>query len=169
MSDYEADILVWTEHQAALLRRRAAGELVNEADLDWTNIAEEIESVGRSERSVLSSRVRTIIEHLAKLEASPASKPRIGWQETVLRCRADIDALLQATPSLRRELDETVANELGRALRLAAASMKLHCEAPRIALEDIRFSSEQVLGPWFPGSTPRPSPRSTAFASTSRN
>ncbi len=47
MSDYDADVLQWSEHQAALLRRAAAGERVN--DLDWPNIIEEIESVGRSE------------------------------------------------------------------------------------------------------------------------
>src|SRR5690348_4666817 len=42
MSDYDTDILTWSERQAALLRRRAAGELINDADLDWLNIAEEI-------------------------------------------------------------------------------------------------------------------------------
>jgi hypothetical protein len=48
MSDlYNRDIVTWSEQQAALLRRRAVGELVNEAELDWDNIAEEIESVGR--------------------------------------------------------------------------------------------------------------------------
>jgi hypothetical protein len=150
MSDYDTDILTWSEHQAELLRRRAAGELVNDAELDWPNIAEEIESVGRSERSALSSRVRTIIEHLAKLEASPASEPRIGWQDTVLRARADIEALLEDSPSLRRKLDETVANELARALRLAASALALHGEAPRVSLEQIQFNAEQVLGPWFP-------------------
>jgi hypothetical protein len=46
MSDYDTDILLWSERQAELLRRRAAGELDNEAALDWPNIAEEIESVG---------------------------------------------------------------------------------------------------------------------------
>jgi hypothetical protein len=40
MSDiYNADILEWFEGQAALLRRLAAGERVNDADLDWPNIA----------------------------------------------------------------------------------------------------------------------------------
>lgn len=48
MSDYDTDILTWSAQQSALLRRRAAGELVNDADLDWTNIAEEIEAVGQS-------------------------------------------------------------------------------------------------------------------------
>ena len=44
--EYETDIALWSEHQAALLRRVAAGELVNSAEVDWPNIAEEIESVG---------------------------------------------------------------------------------------------------------------------------
>ena len=51
MSDYDTDILIWSERQAELLRRRAVGELINEADLDWSNIAEEVESVGRSQLS----------------------------------------------------------------------------------------------------------------------
>jgi hypothetical protein len=40
MTDYDIDILTWSERQATLLRRRAAGELINDADLDWSNIAE---------------------------------------------------------------------------------------------------------------------------------
>ena len=48
MSDYEADILTWSEQQAALLHRIARGELVNSAELDWPNIAEEIESADRA-------------------------------------------------------------------------------------------------------------------------
>jgi uncharacterized protein DUF29 len=48
MSDYDTDILTWSKRQAALLRRRAAGERINDADLDWSNIAEEIEDVGKN-------------------------------------------------------------------------------------------------------------------------
>jgi len=46
---YDEDIVLWSERQGELLRRRAAGELVNEAELDWPNIAEEIESVGNEQ------------------------------------------------------------------------------------------------------------------------
>ncbi|HEY5302150.1 MAG TPA: DUF29 family protein, partial [Acetobacteraceae bacterium] len=50
MSDlYDTDTLTWSERQAALLRRIAAGERVNDPDLDWPNIIEEVESVGRSD------------------------------------------------------------------------------------------------------------------------
>jgi len=50
MSDlYNRDIVTWSERQAALLCRRAVGELVNEAELDRENIAAEIESAGRGD------------------------------------------------------------------------------------------------------------------------
>src|SRR5450756_599263 len=61
MSDYDADILVWSERQAALLRRRAAGELVNEAEIDWSNVAEEIESLGKNHSRELASRIAAVL------------------------------------------------------------------------------------------------------------
>ena len=52
---YDDDILLWSERQGELLRRRAAGELVNDAELDWPNIAEEIESVGSEQLHAVGS------------------------------------------------------------------------------------------------------------------
>jgi hypothetical protein len=101
MSDYDTDILTWSERQAALLRRRAAGELINDVDLDWPNIAEEIEGLGRSERSSLRSKITTIIEHLMRLEVSPATNPSRGWRATINRTRRDIRDRLKGSPSLR--------------------------------------------------------------------
>ncbi len=49
MSDCDTVILLRSERQAELLRRRAAGEMVIDAALDWSKIAEEIESVGREQ------------------------------------------------------------------------------------------------------------------------
>jgi hypothetical protein len=45
---YDTDLLIWTEHQADLLRRLAAGKHVNE-QVDWANVAEEIEAFGKSQ------------------------------------------------------------------------------------------------------------------------
>jgi hypothetical protein len=144
---HDTDLLLWSEHQAALLRRRAAGELINEAGLDWPNVADEIEALGKSERSALASRIASIIEHLAKLEASPAIEPRIGWQETVIRARADIDEILETSPSLRPTMDTVVARQHGRALRLVASVLALYGETPR---DGIQYRTDQVLGAWFP-------------------
>ena len=47
VSDYDTDTVLWSAQQADLLRRLAAGEGVND-QVDWENVAEEIDSVGRS-------------------------------------------------------------------------------------------------------------------------
>src|ERR1700759_4583888 len=89
MSDYDLDIYAWRRRQGALLRRLAAGERVNDADLDWPNIAEEIETV--SERAAVRSHVLNVLEHLIKLQASPVAEPRAGWQATIERARIEIE------------------------------------------------------------------------------
>ena len=87
---------MWAEGQAHALRVAAA--TASNLGVDWANVAEEIEAVARSERSALANNIATVIEHLAKLEASPAIEPRIGWQETILRARATIQELLETSP-----------------------------------------------------------------------
>ena len=54
---YDNDIVFWREQQADLLRRRAAGERMNDAEIDWPNVAEEIEDVGKCQRSRRSNRI----------------------------------------------------------------------------------------------------------------
>src|ERR1700677_4204107 len=80
MSDYDTDILTWSEHQAALLRRRAAGELVNDAEMDWPNIAEEIEDVGKSIVRGVGSHLVQAILHDLKAEARPLSREVPHWR-----------------------------------------------------------------------------------------
>ncbi|MGA3401556.1 MAG: DUF29 domain-containing protein [Acetobacteraceae bacterium] len=150
MSDYDIDVYAWSERQGALLRRLAAGERVNDADLDWPNIAEEIESVGRSERSALSSHIGNALEHLIKLQASPAIEPRGGWQETIARARSEVERLLEDNPSLRPAVGATIARELPRARRLASMALTRHGEQPRVDPNAISYTESQVLGEWFP-------------------
>jgi hypothetical protein len=149
MSEYDTDIVHWSERQAGLLRQHAAVARANDPGLDWPNIIEEIESVGRSERSALASHVRTIIEHLAKLESSPAIEPRGGWRQTVLRARAAVDEVLEESPSLRPSLNAVVERETKRIRPLVAETLAQYGEIPRVPLEQIAYSAEQVLGPWL--------------------
>ncbi len=114
MSDYDLDFYAWTQRQGGLLRRLAAGERVNDADLDWPNIAEEIETLGRSERGAVASRIRNVVEHLMKLEASPATEPRAGWRRTIKRERIDIESLLDGNPTLKPVVSQLIASELPR-------------------------------------------------------
>lgn len=106
MSDlYNEDFTLWTEQQAALLRRRAAGELVNDADLDWQNIAEEIESVGGNTRRELRSRLVKLLHHLLKWHYQPGHRSR-SWRSTIRTQRQEIEDLLADNPSLRSKLSE---------------------------------------------------------------
>jgi len=75
-TDYETDVVRWSERQATLLRERAAGRLVNEADLDWTNIAEEIESVGINQKREVRRRLARICQHLLKWAFQPELQSR---------------------------------------------------------------------------------------------
>jgi len=59
-SNYETDFYGWANEQAALLR---SGQL-SAADIE--NIAEEIESMGRSEKRELISRLIVLLTHLLK-------------------------------------------------------------------------------------------------------
>ena len=118
---YEEDFVRWTEQQSRALRE-AAGVGTN-LPLDWENLAEEIESLGASQRRELRSRLAVILEHLMKLEHSPASDPRTGWMDTISRERLNIEYLLEDSPSLRSELGPMIEKLKPRVARLATASL----------------------------------------------
>jgi hypothetical protein len=90
---YEKDFIRWTEQQSNALRE--ASRFPTNLPLDWENLAEEIESLGRSQQRELRSRLMAILEHLLKLEHSPVPDPRHGWMDTVERERSEIERLLE--------------------------------------------------------------------------
>jgi Domain of unknown function DUF29 len=127
MSDlYDEDVLLWSERQSSLLRRRAAGELVNERDLDWPNIAEEIESVGSEQLHAVESLLVQALAHRLKAEAWPTSREVPGWLAEARRFRDD--AASRFSPSMRR-IDVA----------------KLHCRALRALPETIDDQSPLPL------------------------
>jgi hypothetical protein len=92
MSDlYDTDILEWSERQGALLRRIATGERVNDADVDWPNIVEEIESVGNEqlhavESLLVQALVHTLIaEKLGRWRDAPTWRADRGRGHSGLR------------------------------------------------------------------------------------
>ncbi len=102
MNEYETDILVWSEHQAALLRRLAAGERVND-QIDWENVIEEVESVGSEQLHAVLSLLRQALIHTLKAEAWPLSRDAPSWRADAVRFRAD--AADRYAPSMRQRID----------------------------------------------------------------
>ncbi len=147
---HETDFLRWTSSQASALRAAGAMRINTPAPIDWENVAEEIDSLGRSQRSELRSRIGVILEHLIKLIALPATAPRAGWLDTIDEQRAAIDRLLEDSPSLRRDVPALLTAELPRAGRMVARSAARHGESLRADIAELAFSAAQVLGEWYP-------------------
>jgi hypothetical protein len=148
---YETDLLRWSEEQATAIR--AAAEMRTNLPVDWENVAEEIESVGRSLKAELRSRLALVVEHLLKLQFSTATEPRRGWKETVARERQEIRDLLDDNPSLRHVLPGLVERAHHRGAELAALGLESHDELPASARREIgaqRYGEADLLGPWYP-------------------
>jgi hypothetical protein len=106
---YETDLYLWTQDQAALLR---AGR---RQDVDWHHLAEEIESLGGSQKSEIRNRLAVLLQHLLKWEFQPEHR-KYGWRAAIVEQRLQIDGLLEVSPSLRAwpETVLTKAYQLGR-------------------------------------------------------
>lgn len=145
---YDGDLVLWAEDQARALRSAAQARI--NLPIDWENVAEEIETLGKSQGRELASRIGVIVVHLMKLQASSAIEPRAGWRETVIEQRNEIRRLMEDAPSLRRTVDAVIAREVSRAAYQASTTIQDRGEAPLIDLNSVCYSADQVLGNWFP-------------------
>jgi hypothetical protein len=141
---YEQDFYAWAREQATLLRAGRYDEL------DLEHLTEEVDDLGASLYRSVRSRVRTIIEHLLKLEHSPSAEPRGLWRDTIDAQRADLEDDL--TASLRRRLRAELPKQYLRARAAAARALRRHGEtAAADALpETCPYTFDQITGDWLP-------------------
>ncbi len=109
MGAYDTDLYAWAMEQASLLR---AGRF---AEVDVENVAEEIESLGRSTRSELINRLAVLIAHLLKWQVQPDFRSR-SWTLTVEEQRSQVRTILDDNPSLRPKLPEGLDRAFDRAV-----------------------------------------------------
>jgi hypothetical protein len=121
---YEDDFYAWTRDQAQALRRLAATR--PNVELDFEHLIEEVADWGISQRDAVRSQLRRIIEHCLKLEYSPARAPRVGWYETIMQARTEIEDKI--TPTIRRGLPRRLPRLWQQARRDTAAALRLHGE-----------------------------------------
>lgn len=91
---YDTDIVAWAAEQAEILRARQWNAL------DLEHIAEEIEDVGKHEKSELGSRFAVLIAHLLKWKFQPGRRGK-SWTATIKVQRARAARRLARTPSLK--------------------------------------------------------------------
>jgi Domain of unknown function DUF29 len=115
---YDKDFYAWTQAQAALLRAEKW------AELDIPNLAEELESLGRSERKELRAYLEGLVLHLLKWRYQPDYRGR-SWRDSIEENRACIPEGLQENPSLRPQLPALLEECYPRARRKAARQTRL--------------------------------------------
>jgi Domain of unknown function DUF29 len=148
---YQRDFFEWTQAQAQALRE--AARVGANLPLDWENLAEEIESLGRRDRRELRSRISRVLEHLLKLQFSPAHEPRDGWVETIMTQRAAIQRILKDSPSLRREVGDMLVEEQGEVGRRIGRILLRRGEiaqATIAVLHNASYTCDELLTDWFP-------------------
>ncbi|UJL33094.1 DUF29 domain-containing protein [Cylindrospermopsis raciborskii Cr2010] len=135
--DYEADFYAWANQQAELLRQQQGNHL------DWMNLAEEIEAMGRSEKRQLASRLEVLIMHLLKWQYQPNFRSR-SCQLTIQEQRLRLGKLLQENPSLKPMVAEIILS----AYPLAVISAERETGLSNYP-EDCPYSPEQLLSDLF--------------------
>lgn len=110
--DHDDDAFGWAMAQVELIR---AGAL---EQVDWANVAEEIEDMGRSQYDALESALRLLLLHLLKWEHQPQFRSR-SWLLTIREQHRQFERRLQRNPGLKGQIDE-ILEEAYRQARVAA-------------------------------------------------
>ena len=96
---YEEDVYGWAIHTAELLRSKKMDEV------DFDNIIEEMEALGRSEKHELTNRFAILITHLLKWQYQPMMRGH-SWKYSIVEQRDQVKSILEESPSLKSKLEE---------------------------------------------------------------
>ncbi|TAK73309.1 MAG: DUF29 domain-containing protein [Gammaproteobacteria bacterium] len=137
--EYETDFYAWTIRNAKLLR---AGKL---SEIDIEHIAEEIESMGKSEKRELLNRLALLIAHLLKWQHQPIRRSR-SWELTIKEQRFELIDLLEESPSLKPELEKQLSHAYKKALLMAEKETGLDQKTFK---KECPFSLKQIFNENF--------------------
>jgi hypothetical protein len=136
---YETDFYLWTQEQATLLREGHLDEL------DVPNLVEEIDSLGRSQRHELRSRLRVLLMHVLKWHYQPERRGP-SWESTISEQRIHLEELLSDSPSLMTQ----VTTLLPHVYALSRQSAHRETRLPLSTFpETCPYAVEQVLDDTF--------------------
>ncbi|AFZ42493.1 protein of unknown function DUF29 [Halothece sp. PCC 7418] len=136
---YETDYYHWVQTTVHHLQEQNFGAI------EWTHLIEELESMGKSEKRALLSLLTRLLEHLLKLAYWESEKGRVGhhWASEIVNFRAQIQDLLEDSPSLRPQLPTLYEKAYPTAIKSVSKLFSLPSDA-RITL------SQALDDDWFP-------------------
>lgn len=145
---YDRDYYAWVQDQVEALRQHRIEEV------DWENVAEEIEDLGKSARHSVESQMVRALEHLLKLQYAGGTIRRNnarGWELTIKDSRLVVRKLLDQNPSLSSQLAESLQFAYQRARLAALRKARL---PDRAIPESCPWGIEEVMDDSFlPGQT----------------
>ncbi|MFH1794770.1 MAG: DUF29 domain-containing protein [Pseudomonadota bacterium] len=139
LTSYESDFARWCAEQGALLREGRFDAL------DRENLAEEIESLGRSQEDEIESRVGVLLLHLLKWRYQPDQRTG-SWEGTIVEQRYRLKRRIKASPTLKSYPKEVLAEEYESARLKAAGETGL---PQSLFPATCPFTIEQILDPAF--------------------
>ncbi|MDW6024630.1 DUF29 domain-containing protein [Mesorhizobium sp. BAC0120] len=144
---YERDFYAWLQDQAAKLRARSHN------DVDWENLAEEVESLGRSEKKEIRTRLALLIHHLLKWQFQPGRRSE-SWRITISEQRLWIPESIEDSPSLKGYPEEIFEKAYAEGRRQAIKETGVPAE---VIPPEPPFSVADALdGHFWPGETFQP-------------
>lgn len=136
---YEQDFQLWLLETVTRLKARSL------EGVDWENLIEELEAMGRRERTALKSNLRVVLLHLLKYRYQPEKRSN-SWKASIREHRLRLVDAFADSPSLKRLYDETLPEAYDAARKLAADETGLPLET---FPPDPPFSPQEVLDSEF--------------------
>lgn len=137
---YEHDLILWAQDTAQLLREQRWDAI------DWKHLIEEVEDLGKSERSAIGSQMERIMVHLLKWQYQPQRRSD-SWLDSINDGRSQIRRKLEDSPSLSSYPEQILEKEYTRVRREAVRQTDL---ALSVFPEFCPYTVLQVLEDWLP-------------------
>ncbi len=130
---HESDFNLWVERIKEAIQNR------DFENMDWDNLLDEIDDMGKSEKRALDSYIQRLIEHILKLKYWDVERERCqnGWMQEVTNFRNRIKRILKKNPSLNSYLKA----EYSDIYQDAIATMSFDFDIP----EDNFVEVEQIM------------------------
>lgn len=137
---YEKDFYLWTQTTAELLKQQKFDAV------DWDNLIEEIETLGRSEKRAVRSHLVILLQHLLKWQFQPERRSS-SWQNSIDNARDELAELLADNPSLSGSfLLESLPEVYSKARKKASDETTIYLEN---FPEECPYSLSEILHPEF--------------------
>lgn len=137
---YEKDFYAWAYKQAKLLENK------DYEKLDRVNLIEEIESLGRRDKSSLQNHLQALLQHLLKNTYTPELKGNSrSWDSTIFHVRKSILSLLQDSPSLKSLLPKMLNEAYSTARQMAIIETASSYIREHLFPEECPWSLEEIL------------------------